>query len=76
MRALGAKGEECVAVQKLWVSQNCGRISRCLAVSPLVLAVMRVSQSRFLRRSSLGLSIFRKAKGLQAVIRSFNCFYS
>jgi len=57
-----------MVLQKLWVSQNFSRI-------------LRVSQSRFSAvtvcpaisffiRSCLGVSIFRKAKGLEVPIRS------
>ena len=53
-----------MVLQKLWVSQNFSRISR--VSQSRFLAVMYVSQSRFLYEGvwGLGVSIFCKTKGI------------
>jgi len=57
-----------MVVKKLWVSQNFSRISR---VSPSrVLAVMCVSQSRFLYKAVSESRFFAMLKGFKVPIRS------
>lgn len=63
-----------MVLQNFRVSQNFGRISR-VSQSRFFSAYVRLAVSIFIR-SCLGVSIFRKAKGLQLVlIRSFTYFY-